>query len=631
MTTIENGPPNHLTSTLAVDLGKTACRIVLWRGAASFAADGRGAPGLADPNGTGLAEAAIMAIAMPLLREAGLSRLDAVAVGTAGAWSAPDAARRLAQRLATRLMAANVAVASDAITSHAGALGGQPGIVLSVGTGTVAVAVGPHGSVHRIDGLGPWLGDEGGGAAIGLAGLRAACCASERRGPATDLVAAAEAQFGPLAALPARLTADPNPARLAATFAPAVIQTALAGDPVARGLIDAAAAALIATLRAARQHLPADRPFPVALVGGLAATPSLTHPLLAALPTLALTLIATPGSALDGARWLATTHTTLFDAHVHRVTKTDTATTDTLDQLATETVRPGLEDLDQRSPAVIVSLSLAAERAAQDALALAAPALGALADAVAARMAQGGRLFYLGAGTPGRLAMLDAAELAPTYSAPPGQVVALLAGGPSAMIQAAEGAEDDAAAAAAALDDHGLTAGDAVIGIAASGRTPFVVGGLIHARSRGALTGAIVNNPGSPAAAAADIAVEILTGPEIVAGSTRMTAGTTQKIALNALSTACMIALGKTYGSRMVDVRASNTKLRRRALRTVCEVAACSETEAAAALASVGGRVKPALVMLLAGIDAATAERRLEAAGGHIRRAMTDHVRQDLA
>ena len=603
---------------------------MLWRGTEVLAADGPGAPGLADPNGTGLAEMAIMAVVTPLLREAGLSRIDAVGVGAAGAWSAPEAARCLAHRLATRLIATDVAVASDAITSHAGALGGQPGIVLAVGTGTVAVVVGPSGSVHRIDGLGPWLGDDGGGAAIGRAGLRAALRAFERRGPATALFAAAAAAFGPLDALPARFAIEPNPARLAATFAPAVIQAALAGDPVARGLIDSAAAALVATIRAARDHLPADRPFPFALAGGLANTPALTHPLRAALPDLALTPIMTPGSALDGARWLATAPTTLFDARIQRAAPTETATIDTLDQLATEAVRPGLEDLDQRSPAAIVSLSLAAEQAAQGALAMAAPALGALADAVAARMARGGRLFYLGAGTPGRLAMLDAAELAPTYSAPPSQVIALLAGGPGAMVQAAEGAEDDATAAAAALDAHGLTADDAVVGIAASGRTPFVVGGLVHARARGTLTGAIVNNPGSPAAAAAAIAVEILTGPEIVAGSTRMMAGTTQKIALNALSTACMVALGKTYGSRMVDVRASNAKLRRRALRTVCDVAACSEDEAAAALAAVGGRVKPALVMLLAGIDAAAAQRRLEAAGGRIRLAMTDHVAHDI-
>ena len=293
-----------------------------------------------------------------------------------------------------------------------------------------------------------------------------------------------------------------------------------------------------------------------------------------------------------------------------------------LDALATEAVRPGLDDLDLRPPAAIVHLVLAAERDAQHALAQAAPQLAAAAEAVAARMREGGRLFYLGAGTPGRLATLDAAELAPTYSAPPGLVIALLAGGPAAMHSAAEGAEDDPAAAAQALDAHALTPADCVVGIAASGRTPFVVGGLRHAHALGALAIAIVNNPGSPAAAAAGLAVEILTGPEIVAGSTRMTAGTTQKIALNALSTAVMIALGKTYGARMVDVRATNEKLRRRAVRIVQEITGASPAAAAAALEAAGFRVKPALVALIAGVDTPTAERLLDQARGRVRDAI---------
>ena len=571
-----------------------------------------------------MAEAAIMAVVGPLLQNpeiAEIGEIEAVGIGVAGAWSARAAALALARRMVVRLPAARVAVTSDAITSHAGAFGGLPGVVLAIGTGVVAVAVGLDGIAHRIDGLGPWLGDEGGGAGIGLAGLRAALRASEGRGGETVLLAAAMEQFGSLVTLGTVLASDANPAHLAASFAPAVLAACAVGDLVARAVVDEAAAALVATVRAARGCLPRDRGWSIALVGGLAGAGLLTRPLMAMLPSLQLSLLPTPGSALDGALWLATTATGPFGDAVQRGASVDGAI-DRIDQLSTEALRPGLEDLDQRTPAAIVSLSLDAERNAQGALAIAGPALGALADAVAARMGRGGRLFYLGAGTSGRLAMLDAAELGPTYRSEPGQVVALLAGGPGAMIQAAEGAEDDVEAAGKGLSAHGLTERDAVIGIAASGRTPFVVGGLAYARACGALTGAIVNNSGSPAAAAVDFSVEILTGPEIVAGSTRMTAGTTQKIALNALSTACMVSLGKTYGARMVDVRASNAKLRRRALRTVCEVASCSEAEAAAALEAVGGRVKHALVMVLAGIDAAEAERRLDAAGGRIRLAL---------
>ncbi len=610
-------------SVLAVDLGKTRCRVALWHGGVHRDADGPGAPGLAGANGVAHAEAAILPLTAGLLRASGLARVDAAGVGVAGALAAPDAAGLLARRLCTSLPATEVSVASDAVTSHAGALGGQPGVVLAAGTGAVAVAVGPDKVLHRIDGLGPWLGDDGGGGSIGLAGLRAAAQAADGRGPATLLLAAAERQFGPVDGFAALLAGDPNPARIAAGFAPAVADAAASGDAVATTLIAAAARALATTVRAAASRLPGQHIWPFAVVGGLVSLGDvLLAPLHAALADAPLAAVAAPGSALDGARLLTTPAATLYDGAVHRAAASAGKAPDSLDTLATEAVRPGLEDLDQRTPGAVVRLALEHERAAQDALLAAAPSLAALADAVADRMRRGGRLFYLGAGTSGRLATLDAAELSPTYSAPPGLVVALLAGGPRAMAQAVEGAEDDAGAAAAALDAHGLSAADAVVGIAASGRTPFVTGGLRHARDHGALTGAIVNNPASPVAAAAEFAVEILTGPEIVAGSTRMAAGTTQKIALNALSTACMVALGRTFGSRMVDLRASNAKLRRRALRTLCEVTGCTEDAAANALAASGGRVKPALVMLLAELDAATAERRLDAAGGHVRRAI---------
>jgi N-acetylmuramic acid 6-phosphate etherase len=553
-----------------------------------------------------------------------MAGIDAAGVGAAGALTAPDAAAELAERLCGSLTAGSVAVASDATAAHAGALGGEPGVVLAVGTGVVALAVGPDGAMHRADGWGPWLGDTGGGGWLGQQGLRAALRAADGSGPATSLQAAAIAQFGPIPNLVALITGDPAPARLLAEFAPAVAQAARDGDPVATSLLQEAAAALAATTCAAARALGASAPTRFAMVGGLAALGEvLARPLLAVLHQAmpSLDRVWARGTALDGARFLALHSGSLHEPAVCR-RSAKAAAPNRLDLLATEGVRPGLDDLDQRPPGDIVRLLLAAERGAQEALGRAAPQLAAAAEAIAERMLAGGRLFYLGAGTPGRLAVLDAAELAPTYSAPPGLVVALLAGGPAAMIQAAEGAEDDSSAAAAALDSHDLRPGDAVVGIAASGRTPYVVGGLRHAQSRGALAVAIVNNPGSSAAAAADIAVEILTGAEVVAGSTRMTAGTTQKIALNALSTAAMVALGKTYGARMVDVRATNEKLRRRALRMVCEITGASEADAATALVAAGNRVKPAVVALLAGIDVAEADRRLAQAGGRVRDAI---------
>ena len=295
---------------------------------------------------------------------------------------------------------------------------------------------------------------------------------------------------------------------------------------------------------------------------------------------------------------------------------------ESLDRLPTESVRPGLDDLDQRPVAELVDLLVVAERDAHAAVARAVPQIAAAAEAIGARMGQGGRLFYLGAGTPGRLAVLDAAELRPTFSVPPGLVVALLAGGPAAITQAVEGAEDDVAAGVADLRAQRPEPRDAVVGITASGRTPYVLGGLEHARGSGALTVAVVNNPDSAAAALAEHAIELLTGPEVIAGSTRLTAGTAQKIVLNTLSTAVMIRLGKTFGAWMVDLDATNTKLRRRALRIVRTLTGAPEDAAARALADANGRVKVAVVALLAGISAPEATRRLGASGGRVRAAL---------
>jgi N-acetylmuramic acid 6-phosphate etherase len=295
-----------------------------------------------------------------------------------------------------------------------------------------------------------------------------------------------------------------------------------------------------------------------------------------------------------------------------------------LDVLATESVRPDLDDLDRRPTGELVRTLVDGQRAAQAAVSAAIPAIAAAADAIAARMIRGGRLCYVGAGTSGRLAILDASECPPTFNTPPELVVALIAGGPAAVQEAVEGAEDDAGAGAADLQARALEPNDAVVGITASGRTPYVIGALRHAREVGSHTVAIVNNARSPLAGIADTAVELLTGPEVIAGSTRLCAGTAQKIALSTLSTAVMVRLGKTYGPYMVDVRATNAKLRRRALRMVQQITGADETASAAALEATQGRVKPAVVMLLGNCDADEAERRLEATGGRVREALAN-------
>ncbi|MZE78413.1 N-acetylmuramic acid 6-phosphate etherase, partial [Streptomyces sp. SID5475] len=235
---------------------------------------------------------------------------------------------------------------------------------------------------------------------------------------------------------------------------------------------------------------------------------------------------------------------------------------------------------------------------------------------------RGGRLIYAGAGTAGRLGVLDASECPPTFNTPPGQVVGLIAGGPSAVVHSVEGAEDDGEQAAADLDALALAPEDTVVGVSASGRTPYAVGAVEHARSRGALTVGLSCNPGSALAAAAEHGIEVVTGPELLTGSTRLKAGTAQKLVLNMLSTITMIRLGKTYGNLMVDVRASNEKLRARSRRIVALATGAGEGEIEAALAATGGEVKNAVLVLLGGVDAPTAARLLEEADGRLRTAL---------
>ncbi|MCW5633985.1 MAG: N-acetylmuramic acid 6-phosphate etherase [Rubrivivax sp.] len=290
---------------------------------------------------------------------------------------------------------------------------------------------------------------------------------------------------------------------------------------------------------------------------------------------------------------------------------------------------PRTEQPSDDHPALDTYTSAALVRAFVEDQARAAPAVqaasGALAAAVEAavpRLLAGGRLVYCGAGTSGRLGVLDSVELWPTFSWPRERARALLAGGERAMFVAVEGAEDDAAQGAA--DMQGLQAGphDVALLVAASGSTPYVLGAARAARERGALTIAFTNNAGAPLAAACEIAIVLDTGPEVVSGSTRLKAGTAQKIALNAFSSSVMVRLGKVYGNLMVDLRATNTKLERRALALAMRASGAGEADARAALAAGGGSVKTAIVMLRASVDAAEATRRLDAAQGSVRVAL---------
>ncbi len=281
---------------------------------------------------------------------------------------------------------------------------------------------------------------------------------------------------------------------------------------------------------------------------------------------------------------------------------------------ATESVDPGTANIDALATPDLARLLVETHRAAVDAAAAATVDLARAIDAVAVALGADRRVFVIGAGTSGRLAVLDAAELPPTFGLQPDCVQARIAGGDAALRRAVEGAEDDEAAGRAAADE--IQPGDVVIGLSASGAAPFVCAAMVEARARGALTIGIANSSASALIRKAAIGIVLATGAEPIAGSTRMRAGTAQKIALNTISTGAMIRLGKTYGNRMIEVVATNAKLQARALRLVRELG--GDVDAGALLAAAGGRVKTAVVMARLGCDPHAAEAALEAAHGRL-------------
>ncbi|MGA8532393.1 MAG: N-acetylmuramic acid 6-phosphate etherase [Acidobacteriaceae bacterium] len=292
-----------------------------------------------------------------------------------------------------------------------------------------------------------------------------------------------------------------------------------------------------------------------------------------------------------------------------------------LAHLPTEARNPASECLDELSTPDLLQVIHQGDRDAVSAVERELPRIAAVVDAITARIANGGRLFYLGAGTSGRLGVLDASECPPTYNTPPELVQGLIAGGDRALRSSIERAEDDPEQGALDLVDHGFTGKDVLVGIAASGRTPYVLGAIEHARALGALTIGLSCVPGSPIAQAAELAITPATGPEVVTGSTRMKAGTATKLVLNMLSTATLVRLGYVYGNLMVNVQPTNVKLRDRAARIVASITGLDTTEAAGLLAEAGS-VKTAVVMHQRKLSRTAAEARLAAAQGRLRDAL---------
>ena len=293
-----------------------------------------------------------------------------------------------------------------------------------------------------------------------------------------------------------------------------------------------------------------------------------------------------------------------------------------LDELVTEGRRAAPSEYDLLSTVELVELMNREDAAVPAAVLAAGEKLAAAVDAIVERLRGGGRLVYVGAGTSGRLAALDAAECESTFSSAGGQVIALVAGANLAAQPERDAVEDDAEAGAEAIRGAAIMAGDAVVGVSASGRTPYVVGALEAARAAGALTVCVVSTPSSVLAQICEHEIAVVVGPEFIAGSTRLKAGTAQKLVLNTVSTLAMVRLGKTYGDLMVDVAGSNEKLRARARRAVRLATGAGDDEVAEALDAAGGSAKVAIVSLLAKVDAETARLRLSEAGGNLREAL---------
>jgi N-acetylmuramic acid 6-phosphate etherase len=293
-----------------------------------------------------------------------------------------------------------------------------------------------------------------------------------------------------------------------------------------------------------------------------------------------------------------------------------------LDKLTTEARNPASEAIDRLSPLEIVRLMNDEDATVAAAVRRAEQPIARAIEIIAERLARGGRLIYLGAGTSGRLGVLDATECPPTFNTRPEQVIGLIAGGEAALTRAVEGAEDRPELAAADLDRAGIGPNDAVVGIATSGRTPYVIAGLEHARDRGAAAIGLACNPDPQLAAHCDLTITPVVGPEVLSGSTRLKAGTATKMVLNMLTTGAMVRLGKTYGNLMVDLRATNAKLLDRSRRIVAALTSLSQEEAESILKSCGGEVKTAVVAHHRQVSPEAARALLARSGGHLRAAL---------
>jgi N-acetylmuramic acid 6-phosphate etherase len=551
-----------------------------------------------------------------------LSEVAAATWALAGA-DRPKERRRI-EHLATEIMPGTlVRVEHDAVAALVGGLGSRQGIVLIAGTGTIVYGENQAGEKARAGGWGHLL-DRGSAYDLSRRALRAVVRASDARDLPTrltqrvlqylDLVSVTDIVSWAYA--PQRTIAD------VAQLAPLVLAEAESRDLAATEILASGAEALAEAVDEVATRLKyQNRPFPLVLAGSLLIKSGLYRAVVVqAIQTRVphARPVDPLADAATGAAWLALE--TIGSPLAQHAQALASGTWLRMSEEPNVLSR----DLDLRTTLELVGLMHVADQRAVMAVRPTLPAIAEVVDNVAARMRSGGRLIYVGAGTSGRLGILDASECPPTFNVDPRQVVGVIAGGPAATTTSVEGAEDEEEAGVAVLAQLDVGPQDSVVGITASGRTPYVMGALSAARRRGALSVALVCNLPAPLTRHADHVIAPLVGPEILAGSTRLKAGTAQKLVLNILSTAVMVRLDKTYGNLMVDVQQSNVKLHNRAQRIVAQACDIGTDEAGAVLENCGGDVKVAIVSTLADCSPETARQRLAEAGGSVRKALEE-------
>jgi N-acetylmuramic acid 6-phosphate etherase len=529
-----------------------------------------------------------------LLSLLGVLPAEATHVGVFLAGCADAADRRRLERLVQRVWpAAVVAVGGDRESGFATAFGDGDGITVIAGTGS-AVTGRVAGRIAKAGGWGHLLGDAGSGYQLAMTALRYVLSNYDLSRETGQLGQAILRKLG-LNRLEDLVAWAANADKMSvAKLAPVVFQAAAAGHQEMIAAVQSGAHVLADYTRAVARRLESEAP-EVRLLGGLFQHHSeyaefYIDYIADLLPGAHVAVCAKSGAL--GAAWLVGRTMPEPLAIGSPVEEADAAE---IAVAVTEQRNPRSAQMDKLATPVLVDLFICEEDEVARALNGARDALAAAVDMVAEAMLAGGRLFYTGAGTSGRLGVLDASEIPPTFGASPELVQGIIAGGVSALHSAAERAEDQPQAGELALLGRGVRAGDVVCGIAASGRTPFVLGTLRRAKALGARTILLTCNPARKRDTQWDVEIVLATGPELVTGSTRLKAGTATKVALNILSTCAMVRLGKVRGNLMIDVQASNAKLRDRALRLVCELCGCSRDEARARLEAAGWSVRRAL------------------------------------